>query len=220
MMKEIIQPKEIEIPVVKKRQLEKLDGTIFAPVGEGPFPTVVFYHGRQSSKSLYLPTGQELAVNGIVALAFDFSNDELKDREIEAEAAYFYLQGESYVNSRQVGIVGSAMGAITATIIAIAKNFEAKSLVLRAPAAFPEAKKSSSISALRNFKGSLLIIQSELDEVIPHGNCQLCFDIARRAALKEWKVIKGATHWLGEPNSPQRKEFRQIVVDWFKRTLV
>ena len=33
---------------------EVIRGSLFAPVEEGPFPGVVFYHGRGSSRKRYL----------------------------------------------------------------------------------------------------------------------------------------------------------------------
>src|SRR3989338_4375191 len=49
-----------------------LRGSLFTPVGQGPFPGVVFFHGRGSSRGRYLEISKRLAEKGFMALAFDF----------------------------------------------------------------------------------------------------------------------------------------------------
>src|ERR1035437_9424799 len=51
---------------------ETIRGSLFIPEGRGPFPAVVFYHGRGSNRKNYLPMAESLAQKGIMALAFDF----------------------------------------------------------------------------------------------------------------------------------------------------
>lgn len=216
-MKETMRVNEIEIPLVKARRLEALDGKIFIPEGHGPFPAVVFYHGRSSNFQGYLPIGEELARIGMVALAFNFSSDELSERDIDAEAAYSFLQGHPVVDRENLGVLGVSMGAHHAVLMAV-KN-KARSLLLRAPAAYPRSEKAISIRAMKDFKGDFLIVESELDEEIPHEVIELYLKNAKKAKRKELKVIRGAPHWLGKPNSQFRKEFQQIVVDWFRKTL-
>lgn len=216
-MKEITRKDTVEIPTVRKRIVEKLDGTIFVPEGDGPFSGVVFYHGRASDLTGYLPIGEELALSGIAALAFNFSSDELSERQTDAESAFFFLQTRPQVDPEKMGVVGVSMGAYQAAIIA--SRLRVRSLVLRAPAVYPMNQNSPSIRAIREFDGDLLIVESELDEIIPHKIVELYLKNAVKAKRKENYVIKGSPHWLGDPDSPLREEFKHLVADWFSETL-
>lgn len=216
-MKETRRKDAVEIPTVRERRIEKLDGTIFVPEGAGPFPGVLFCHGRASDPSSYLPIGERLARAGVSALAFGFPSDELLGRQTDAESAYFFFQTHTQIDAEKIGVLGVTMGAYQATLIA--SKFKVRSLLLRAPAAYPMNKNSPSIHAIRGFEGDLLIVESELDEIIPHKIIELYLKNAVKSKRKELKVLRGATHWLGEPNSKYRQEFQRIVVDWFSETL-
>lgn len=49
-----------------------LRGSLFTCDGNGPFPAVVFYHGRGSDRKRYLAMAKFLSEKGMIALAFDF----------------------------------------------------------------------------------------------------------------------------------------------------
>lgn len=216
-MKETMRKNEIEIPVEKAQRVERLSGTIFVPEGDGPYPGVLFCHGKASSRNGYLPIGEELAENGIAALAFDFSSDSIPERQEDADAAFFLLKNHPQVDKNSLGVLGVSMGAYQAAILAVQQRVT--SLALRAPAAYPMNKSSFSIMLMENFKGNLLVVKSEHDEIVPHHISNLYFESAANAKIKEMEIIKGVRHWLGKPDSPYRQEFKEIIVDWFAKTL-
>jgi dienelactone hydrolase len=240
--------KEVEFKV----DSQKLKGTLFVPDGMDPFPGVIFYHGAQSSRKNYLPICQDLASQGLAALAFDFRGcgessgrvDQLSlvERGIDAQEALNFLRRQPKVNSQKIGICGVSMGApqavLMAALKATLKKENIRSLILRAPAVYNneyEGEKfgryrqiykegedwqdSMTFTYLSRFKGDLLIVESEHDEVIPHRVVERYLSKAKKARSKELYVIKGAAHYLGEPDSPYRQEFKKVVVDWFARTL-
>lgn len=229
-LKKFVSSTRVELNVKGQR----LVGRLFMPEIEGKMPGVVFYHGKSSSKENYLPIGKELALWGMGAFCFDFrgcgesKGDEedldLTDNLDDAERTFWYLTHLPSVYKQPIGICGVSRGGYLAAIVA-GKNPNVASLILRAPASYVKGKPSSvseeslSIQAIREFKGSLLVIESENDEEIPRELIQLYLDNAVQAKSKDHVILKGAKHYLGPNNSPFRTEFRRLVVDWFKQTL-
>ena len=172
---------------------ETLRGTLFVPEGRGPFPGVVFYHGWGSNKKNYLPMAEKLAKNGVLALAFDFrgcgeSDGEFKNQTnrmgIEDGKAALEFLIKQNIDKERVGIQGTSFGGYVTGMLLNEYDF-IKSIVLRAPSAHSDinfgvkvddegeyfAKRenwvnSNSYSGLAEFKGSLLVIRSENDQLL------------------------------------------------------
>jgi len=231
---------------------EKLKGTIFLPEGEGPFPGVVFYHGAQSSRKNYLPICQDLANQGLAALAFDFrgcgkSSGKLEqlslvERGIDAQEALNFLMRHPKMDRQKIGICGVSMGAPQAVLMAALKDALKDGnvcfLVLRAPAVYNNWYEGEKFNTYKQtyeargdwqgsitfryigyFRGDLLVVESEHDEVIPHRVVEHYLSRAKKARSRELYVIKGASHNLGDADSPYRQEFKRVVINWFTRTL-
>ena len=89
---------------------ETLRGSLFVPKGKGPFPGVVFYHGRGSSRKRYLEISKRLEESGIMAFAFDFrgcgeSDGVFKDQTQrmgidDARAGLEFLLGQNVDKNR------------------------------------------------------------------------------------------------------------------------
>ena len=229
-----------------KAEGQKLVGTLCFPEGKGPFPGVVFYHGMVSDRKGYIPLCRKLAKIGIVGLCFDhrgcgesegeFGQISLVDRLEDAKKALEILRREIKLDKTRLGILGSSAGGYLAALLAEGENI--KSLVLRAPPIYDdeifrepmgkvyesrftgrgEYKKSRVINRISQYKGSLLIIQSENDEVIPKEVIQAYSNNAVSAREKKIHIIRGATHTLPRGSS-YKKEFRRVALDWFRRTL-
>lgn len=245
--------KEVEFKVRE----DTLRGTLFIPDGEpaglasesvagrGPFPGVVFYHGRGSSRGRYLEIGKRLADKGITALAFDFRGCGKSDGKFpdqtqrmgidDATAGLEFLLSQNVYKDR-IGVMGTSFGGFVASTLM--KNFQIKSLVLRAPAVYPEELLDINVESIANyshiekekwldsiayegisrFKGNLLVIQSEKDQVVRDWIVQNYYDRAEIAAKKELYIQKGAGHDLR--NNPEAlEEFYQLTFDWFTKTL-
>jgi hypothetical protein len=224
---------------------EKLKGSLFIPEGKGPFPGVVFYHGRGSSRKNYLPMAESLAQKGIMALAFDFrgcgeSDGEFKNQSHEmgiedAKAALEFLT-EQKVDKERIGIQGTSFGGYVTGMLLNDLNF-IKSVVLRVPAAYSDqtlsvkagvedtyfAKRenwinSSAYLGLEKFSGALLVIESEKDELLAKEEVEKYYNMATATLKRKLFIQKNAGHNLS--NTPQaRSEFNKITVDWFLETL-
>jgi len=231
---------------------DKLRGTLFTPVGRGPHPAVVFYHGRNSSRQSYLPIGAQLAENGITAFCFDFRGHgesegdpekiQIEDLWLDTTKAFDFLRkrsGVEYDDEGNYGLCGVSMGGDFAATLAGIWSQNVKSLVLRAPTAYTLETGTEPIDTLgrilklrrdwkaarvfnyvKHFQGELLIVASQNDEEIPQALIQDYLDHAMSAKEKEVYMIKGTGHNLGDVDSPARLEFKKVVVDWFKNTLV
>lgn len=234
---------EVEFKVGK----ETLRGSLFVPEGNGPFPGVVFYHGRGSDRARYLPMAQKLSENGIIGLVFDFrgcgkSDGEFKNQSqkmgVEDAAAALQFLLEQNVNKARIGIQGTSFGGYVAGMIL--KDYDSiKSVVLRVPAAysdqdlqltpetFPEYVyfqnkenwiDSSAYQGLRKFKGNLLVIESENDELLPSEEVRRFYEVAKNASKRKLYVQKSAGHSF-KTDPEGLKLFHKIVVDWFLETL-
>ena len=234
--------KQVEVKVGN----ETLRGSLFIPKGKGPFPGVIFYHGRGSSRKRYLVISKRLAKKGIMALCFDFRGCGVSDGVFknqtqrmgidDARAGLEFLLSQN-VDRKRIGIMGTSFGGFVAAILMSEFDY-IKSLILRAPAIFPEEIMDINVDDLRaysyiekekwlssiaydgisKFKGNLLVIQSEKDEVVHDWIVQNYFDRAENATKKELYVQKGAGHSL-HATPDLLKEFYELIFDWFVKTL-
>lgn len=225
---------------------ETLRGSLFIPKGKGPFPGVVFYHGRGSSRKRYLEISKRLAEKGIMAFCFDFRGCGVSDGAFEnqtqrmgiddARAGLSFLLSQN-VDKNRIGVMGTSFGGFVAAIL-VGEFDSIKSLVLRAPAVYPnklldlhvklisdhnhiekeEWLESIAYEGMSLFKGSLLVIQSEKDDVIDPWIVQNYYDKAINASKKELFIQEGAGHSLhATPDS--LKEFYELTFSWFTKTL-
>lgn len=225
---------------------ETLRGSLFIPKGNGPFPGVVFYHGRGSSRKRYLEISKRFADRGFVALAFDFRGCGESDGNFpnqtqrmgidDARAGLNFLLNQN-VDKNRIGIMGTSYGGFVAAILMSEFDY-IKSLVLRAPAIFPEEIMDINVDDLRiysyierdkwlssiaydgisNFKGNLLVIQEEKDEVVKSWIVQNYYDRAINAVNKQLFVQKNAKHSLLD-DPKLLEQFYKLTFDWFVKTL-
>jgi len=228
---------------------EALRGSLFIPDGSGPFPGVVFYHGRGSTRKNYLPMAEDLGKKGIMALVFDFrgcgeSDGEFKDKTNrmgidDAKAGLQFLLGQD-IDKKRIGIQGTSFGAyVTGMLLNDPQSQFIRSIVLRVPAALSDdqldfslsieeeenffAKKenwinTSAYNGFVQFKGSLLVIRSEKDQLLPEESVNKYYDVAVKAKERKLYVQKNAGHSLSD-NTEARREFNRITVNWFLETL-
>ncbi len=236
----------MEKKVEFKLKKEVLRGSLFAPVGKGPFPGVIFYHGRGSNRGRYLEISKKLAEKGIMALAFDFrgcgeSDGVFKDQTQrmgidDARAGLEFLLKQN-VDKDRIGVMGTSFGGFVAAIIVPEFEF-IKSIVLRVPAVYPnevldmhvklisdlskiEKEKwlaSIAYDGISKFKGNLLVIQSEKDEVVKDWIVKNYYDKAISSRNKKLVIQKGAGHDLRE-NPSALNEFYTLTFNWFLETL-
>lgn len=136
---------------------ETLRGTLFIPSGKGPFPGVVFFHGRGSSRKNYLSMAKKLSENGVMSLAFDFrgcgeSDGNLSDQthlmgieDGRAGLQFLLLQN---IDRNRVGIEGTSFGGYVAAMILPDFDF-VKSVALRVPASYSDREFNTSLESFR-----------------------------------------------------------------------
>jgi len=233
---------------MKKREVEfkvgndTLRGTLFIPSGKGPFPAVIFFHGSESTGETYFELGEKLSQNGILGFAFNYrgcgvSDGNIKEQTLgmgleDAKAAMELFFPQKEVDRERVGISGSSYGAFLASMISPKYNF--KSMILIVPASYARSSmnvihgthirtlddfnKSDSYQEIEKFKGSLLVIRSEFEDVLPMGMAEKYFEVAKDAKRKENYLLKGAKHRI--KLNPKAKEVMvEKVINWFLETL-
>ena len=84
--------------------------------------------------------------------------------------------------------------------------------------ALSEIENTSVVKAIKKFSGSLLVIASENDGLIPLAIPETIIKEAGLANRKELVIMKNASHALIDPK--QGWEFTDIITDWFKETLI
>lgn len=231
--------KQIEFKIEK----ETFRGKIFIPKGKGPFPAVIFFHGSGSNGETYFEVSERLAKRGILAFMFnfrgcglsdgDFANQTLEMGLEDAKAGLNYFLTLDKIDKNRIGIVGSSFGGFLAAFLS--SDFDFKSVVLIVPAAYSplgmntfhtddknvlrkDFNKSISYKKIHDFKNNLLIVQSQLDDILPEGMVEKYVEIATQAKNKEYFILKGAKHRI--KLNPQAKNILLDKLDsWFKKTL-
>jgi uncharacterized protein len=146
-LKKNMQKFEERIPVIFENEGQKIFGVFHQPLNQQkPVPAVLMCHGFAGNKigkyRIYISIAQKLAQMGIATLRFDFrgsgeSEGEFSDLTIEGEVSdalkgLEFLQNNSQVDPKRIGILGNSFGGAIA-VKAAKKSGQAKSLVLLAP---------------------------------------------------------------------------------------
>lgn len=228
---------------------QKINGTLVLPdERDGLIPAVLFFHGMTSSEKRYIPYAQALAKEGIAGLALslrahgdsegEFDKLTVRDMVIDGLTAYDFLVSQPNIDPERIGICGTSVGAVIASLVA--KDRRVKSIVLRVPATYSEAMmektfaqmmegeervfhnleevdNTPAIQAISDYTGSLLVVSSELDDVIPKKIPETYYTLAKKAKQRQIIEMKGATHGLEDEEL--RKQFSELIVKWFSKVL-
>lgn len=219
-----------------------ISGTMFTPEHmEKPCPAVLFIHGWSSNESGYRPRAETLVKLGYVCLTFDLLGHghssgsmetvTLKENIEASAAAYDFIASQESVDKESISIVGTSYGAYMAAILPSKR--EVKSLVLRVPAIYADehdgtAKGSKqsmhlaseksrprdnlALNSISGFGKSILLIEAEHDQVIPHYIIELIKKAAKPNSL-EHVVVKGSDHQFSKPE--WQEEFIALLTRWF-----
>jgi pimeloyl-ACP methyl ester carboxylesterase len=196
---------------------------------------LLFVHGLRSSQSSYIARAELVAAQAeVVCLAFDLAGHgtsggvlaELRPRDHLADisVAYDYLAGLEQVDGDRIGLCGASYGGYLAALFVAERPV--KRLLLRAPAVYaddavelpigewhgaqPGRPAAVAFERLHAFPGDVLVVESELDTVIPRSLIDRYTASSPRA---QRTVIHGAGHAL-EPKF--EKAFVEIVCTWFR----
>lgn len=171
----------------------------------------------------------------------DINSFTIKEFLDDVLASYDYLLTVKGVDKDNISAVGSSFGGYLVALLTKKRNV--KNLVLRVPADYPnedfnnikatsshedhliaawrkKTKKSSetyALDALNNFRGNVLIIESELDDVIPHETIENYKNAMVDKQNLTHIIMKGAQHSIKEGKF--RDEVEKILKDWFRSRL-
>jgi dienelactone hydrolase len=149
-------------------------------------------------------------------------------------AAYDTLASQPMVDTSAIAVVGSSYGGYLSAILTTVRPV--KWLSLRAPALYPdehweqpkrEVHRLVDLAALRRevshktnralracelFRGDVLIVESELDDIVPQPVIMNYIQACTRANSVLHHVIKGADHGLAQEAS--QRVYTTLLVNW------
>lgn len=239
---------QVTIPVGKEKLAGLLYIPSGDKLEKYPSVVVFHGRGSSKNRERYQMLGKKLADTGILTLIFDFrgcgespgklENMTVADGYEDAVAGYLFLKSHELCDSARIGVWGGSFGGYQGALLV--QEHPVKSLILAAPDIYkdewwietPESvrnerfsfkraanfSKTKGIKSIRKYSNSLLVIEHEKDEEIPHSVTQAYFDNAIQAKLREIKTILSAPHALHA--EPYMSQSVKIAVDWFIRTLI
>ena len=169
----------------------------------------------------------------------NFNNLKVPNGIKDGLNAYDFLVKHSFVDKDKIGLCGSSVGAVIVSIVS--EKRKVQSIILKAPAVYTkkmmtttydqtmvredkifkeisDVKNTPAIKAISKFKGSLLAILSEKDNIIPNKIQEQYLKSAKKTLIKKKVIIKNADHPLTKKK--WRNEFISEMIKWFKITLL
>ena len=163
-----------------------------------------------------------------------------KDFLIDALHAYDFLTHVKGVDPRNISIAGSSMGSYIAALIT--EKRPVKNLVLRVPANYPDERfdtqtlseytkssirvswrntplsyaESRPLNAVHRFHGHILLVESELDKLVPHQTIENYMQAVANHNQLTHILMKGAEHSISRDIN-RVDEYAEILRKWFKK---
>ena len=200
---------------------------------------ILLVHGWDADRRSGSEYARQLAELGYHALAIDLPGHGESPGQRATLTRDDYLaaveQGVSLlqrVGSTRFSLVGASFGGYLVAL-ASARLPEIESLVLRVPADYPDSdwerpvpelfaelaawraahpEESGAVRALRRFEGRVLLVESELDEVIPPEMIQRYREAAQQVS---YLLMPGAPHSIGR-EARFREAYGQLLRDFFR----
>jgi dienelactone hydrolase len=156
--------------------------------------------------------------------------DNLRD----VVAAYDALASHPTVDRSAIGVVGASYGGYLAAILSSLRNIHW--LALRVPALYKDQDwhspkrrldrdelaayrrrpldpdENRALKACAAFKGDVLIVESEHDDIVPHSAIANYLAAFQKAHSLTHRVIAGADHALSE--DPWQQAYTSLFVNW------
>lgn len=169
----------------------------------------------------------------------DINTFTIGDFFSDVTAAYDYLSKTEGVDPENISAVGSSFGGYL--IPQLAEKRKIKNLALRVPADYPnedfnKLKKFSSgenpkilswrnkskkfsktfaLSAIHNFPGKILVIESEKDDIVPHQTILNYLNAVKDRNKLTHIIMKDAPHSI--PEGKFRDEIEKTLISWFSK---
>jgi len=168
----------------------------------------------------------------------DINKATIKEFFDDVLTAYDYLLKVKGVDKENISAVGSSFGGYLVTLLTTKRNI--RRLVLRVPADYPNSDFEKSkmqtsggedpavyawrnqpkkpgetfaLEAICNFKGEILIIESEKDDIVPHQVMENYINAIKDESKLTHIVMENAPHSIKEGHF--RDEVERILVKWF-----
>ena len=195
-----------------------------APSGNKKHHAILFIHGSHYSSSLSLlidKLKKDFVCLTFAHLGCDKSGGKFEDYSLDSrlKQSLFVLDYLTNLHiALDITVVGASMGGHVAARLSQKVNI--KNLILRAPASYRkdyEKQKmypgwlpwdknnknwpffpSFAFDAISQFKGNLLIVRCENDEIIPEKIIDEYYNKAVKAKTKKVELLKGAKHVMSD----------------------
>jgi uncharacterized protein len=156
-------------------------------------------------------------------------------------AAYAVLAGLPDVDPKDIGVVGSSYGAYLAAIMTAQRAV--RWIALRAPALYNDAgwelpkrklhedpdftayrrraiaaEKNLALRACAAFRGNVLVVESEKDDIIPHPVIANYLAACTRAQSVTYRMIEGADHSLSDAS--WQRTSTSFLLQWLKDRII
>lgn len=213
------------------------------PIEAKKYPSILFIHGSHFSTSFSFLIDQ--LKKDFVCLSFSHLGCGKSEGNFEEYSLYSRLKQSLFVLSylkslniaSSINVVGVSMGGHVAARLSEKENVE--KLILRAPASYSKEyenhkmnpnpgwlpwdrkkkdwpwKPSYAFDAIEKFKGNLLIVKCEKDEIIPDKIIEEYYKKAVNARSKKLELLRGAKHYMS--NQPELLfTFTSLIENFFK----
>lgn len=210
----------------------KLVGDI---IGNKHDEIILFLHGAgKSSRKRFETIRMHLYQKGFSSCAFDFTGHGETGGELSESSLYERTEQASRVieyinNDRPLSIVAASMSGYTAA--KLLQMYKVENLILCVPAAYDRnayklafnngftgciRKDKSYLNSdaweiIRNFRGKLLIISAEKDDVIPHEVIESYYKYAVNVKVKKLITVKNSPHAFLGYMEQNRDIFKDII---------
>ena len=150
-------------------------------------------------------------------------------------AAYDELVAHPSIDASSIAVVSSSYGAYLAAILTTLRPV--RWLALRVPALYKDAgwelpkkqlhqvsdlhayrrkhvrpQDNRALKACVHFKGDVLIVECEHDDIVPHRTIENYVEACTHAHSLTYRVIEGADHGLSDEAS--QRAYTQLLVNW------
>ncbi len=197
--------------------------------------TIVLHGAGKSSRTRFARLRQSLNVHGIPSVSFDFIghgdtggnllNSSLRGRTDQASAVIRHTCTEPLT------LIAASMSGYTA--IKLTEKFTVDNLILLVPAVYtaeayglpfgPEFsaairvpgswQESDAFSILEGFKGNLLVIAAESDDVIPAELVEKIYASAKNAKIRLRHIVPGSGHLSLFPREQDFLVVRDMIIE-------
>jgi len=155
-------------------------------------------------------------------------------------AAYDLLAERRHVDPSSIAVVGSSYGGYLATILTTMRPV--RWLALRAPALYMDSgwevpklqlhkdqdlkayrrhlvpfADNRALQATHDFDGDLLLVQSELDTIVPKEVLHSYREAGKNARSLTYRCLRGADHGLSQP--ADQRAYTQVLVGWINEMI-